>query len=81
EVETIEYTRDSGLSVTVYFGQRKGSASTADLLPTSVRATVERACEIARYTESDPAAGLADAERMAREFPDFDLWHPWDIRP
>ena len=31
EVETIEYTRDRGLSLTVYFGTRKASASTADL--------------------------------------------------
>lgn len=79
EVETIEYTRDRGLGVTVYFGHRKGSASTADLLPTSLMTTVERACEIARHTEEDPASGLADADRMATASPDFDLWHPWPI--
>lgn len=76
EVETLEYTRDRGLSVTVYFGQRKASASTADLDPASIEATIEQACAIARYTEEDPCAGLADAMRMARDFPDFDLWHP-----
>ena len=31
EVETVESTRDRGIAVTVYFGGRKGSASTADL--------------------------------------------------
>lgn len=76
EVETIEYTRDRGLSLTVYFGQRKASASTADLDPASIEATIEQACAIARHTEDDACAGLADAARMAREFPDFDLWHP-----
>ena len=79
EVETVERTRDRGVAVTVYFGQRKGSASTADLQPGSVEATVAQACAIARHTESDPAAGLADADRMATEVRDFDGWHPWDV--
>ena len=61
EVETVESTRDRGIAVTVYFGTRKGSASTADLREESLSATVEQACAIARHTESDPAAGLADA--------------------
>ncbi|MEO7252546.1 MAG: metalloprotease PmbA [Arenimonas sp.] len=79
EVETVERTRDRGVALTVYFGQRKASASTADLQPASLIATVEQACAIARFTEADPASGLADAELMAREFPDLDQWHPWAI--
>lgn len=84
EVETIEFTRDRGLSLTVYFGQRKGSASSADLAAHSIQATVDSACAIARHTEEDPAAGLADPQRLARpgadgRFPDFDLWHPWEL--
>ncbi|MDE1894936.1 MAG: metalloprotease PmbA [Pseudomonadota bacterium] len=79
EVETVEHTRDRGFGLTVYFGQRKGAASTADLHPDSIQATLDQACAIARYTEADPAAGLADAARMATAFPDLDLWHPWDI--
>lgn len=79
EVETVEHTRDRGFGLTVYFGQRKGTASTADLNADSVQATLDQACAIAKYTEADPAAGLADAARMATRFPDLDLWHPWDI--
>lgn len=79
EVETIEYQRDRGLGVTVYFGHRKGSASTADLAPGSVRESVEKACSIARFTAEDPCAGLADAELMATDIPDLDLCHPWDV--
>src|SRR6516225_6621251 len=56
EVETIEYQRDRGVGVTVYFGHRKGSASTADLGMQAVRDTVEKACTIARYTAEDPYA-------------------------
>ena len=79
EVETVESTRDRGIAVTVYFGGRKGSASTADLRDESLAATVDQACAIARYTEHDPAAGLADAELMATDLREFDSWHPWAI--
>lgn len=56
EVETIEYNRDKGLGVTVYFGGRKGSASTSDFSPEAVRETVRAACGIARYTAEDEYA-------------------------
>ena len=79
DVETVEHTRDRSFGITVYFDKRKGSASTADLNADSIAKTVEQACAIARYTEADPASGLADAARMAHEFGEFDLWHPWDI--
>lgn len=81
EVDTIEYQRDRGLGVTVYFGKRKGSASTADLTAAAVRETVEKACAIARYTAEDPYAGLIEPEAMAREIPDLDLDHAWDVTP
>ena len=68
EVETVEHNRDRGFGLTVYFGQRKGSASTADLNADSIQATLEQACAIARYTEEDPAAGLADPARMRPVF-------------
>ena len=81
EVETLEYQRDRGLGVTVYFGQRKGSASTADLTPAAVRETVAKACAFARYTAEDPYAGLVESEALAREIPDLDLDHPWALTP
>lgn len=81
EVETVERTRDRGVALTVYFGKRKGSASTADLDPQSIERTVEHACAIARYTEEDPANGLADPALLATDIPDLDIWHPWDIGP
>lgn len=81
EVDTIEYQRDRGLGVTVYFGKRKGSASTADLSRQAVRQTVEKACAIARYTAEDPYAGLIEPEALARDIPDLDLNHPWALSP
>ena len=79
EVDTLEYHRDKGLGVTVYHGTRKGSASTTDLSERALRETVQAACDIARYTAEDPCNGLAPAERMAREAPELDLYHPWEI--
>ena len=79
EVETLEYQRDRALGITVYFGQRKASASSADLSAQAVRETVEKACSIARFTAEDPFAGLADAALLARDPPDLDLCHPWDL--
>jgi PmbA protein len=81
EVETVEYQRDRGLGVTVYFGHRKGSASTADLSMQAVRNTVEKACTIAKYTAEDPYSGLVDPEALARDIPDLDLDHPWELAP
>ena len=81
EVDTIEYQRDRGLAVTVYFGKRKGSASTADLAAAAVRETVAKACAIARYTAEDPYAGLIEPEMLARDIPNLDLDHPWDLSP
>ena len=79
EVETIEHTRDQGIGITVYFGHRKGTASTSDFSPEALRDTVRAACNIAKFTTDDPCSGLADPELMATEIPDLDLFHPWDI--
>ena len=79
EVETIEYNRDKGVSVTVYIDHRRGHASTSDFSPRALHDTVDAALSIARYTASDDCAGLADSALLARDFPDLDLWHPWSL--
>ncbi|MBI4195489.1 MAG: metalloprotease PmbA [Betaproteobacteria bacterium] len=79
EVETIEYNRDKGIGVTVFIGKQRGHASTSDFSPRAVRDTVDAALSIARFTASDDCAGLADPDLLARDIPDLDLWHPWDL--
>lgn len=79
EVETIEHTADNGLGITVYFGQRKGSASTSDLSEKAIEETVSAACDIAHYAAEDPYAGLPDEDRLATNPPDLDLYHPWQV--
>lgn len=81
EVETVEFNQDGSLGITVYRGQRKGAAATADLKPDAVRAAVDKANEIARFTSEDPFSGLADADRMAQDYPDLGLYFDADMDP
>jgi PmbA protein len=78
-VETIEYNRDKGVSVSVYVGSRRGHASSGDTSLAAIAQAVDKALTIARYTEEDPCAGLADPDRLAHEVPDLDLYHPWRV--
>ena len=79
EVETIEYNRDKSMGISVYIGQRRGHASTSDFSSQAVRATADAALSIAKFTASDEFAGLADEKLLARDIPDLDLYHPWDL--
>jgi PmbA protein len=79
EVETIEFNRDKGIGVSVYLGQRRGHASTSDFSATALKATVDAALSIARFTAEDPCAGLPAPELLAKEDMELDLYHPWDL--
>jgi len=79
-VETVEQTRDRSLDVTVFAGQRRGSASTSDFSTKALRETVEAAWHIARYTAEDPAAGLPEADQLAIGVKNkLQLHHPWAL--
>jgi len=79
EVETIEFNKDKGIGVTVYIGQRRGHASTSDFSADALQRSVDKAMAIARYTAEDDCAGLADADALAREAIELDLYHSWQI--
>ena len=80
DVETVEQTRDRSLDVTVFAGQRRGSASTSDFSNDALRQTVEAAWHIAKFTAEDPAAGLPDADQLALGHNrDPNLHFPWGV--
>jgi PmbA protein len=79
DVESVEYNQDKSIDVTVYIGKRTGSASLSDLRPEAIRSAVQAACNIARFTDEDPCAGLADKEELALHYPQLELAFPWDI--
>jgi len=81
--DTVEHNRDRSVGVSVYWGERprarRGHASTSDFSPEAIRQTVEAAVAIARHTAEDDCAGLPDADMLARDVPDLDLYHPWAL--
>ncbi|MDQ2993435.1 MAG: metalloprotease PmbA [Pseudomonadota bacterium] len=80
-VENIEHHQDYGLGLTVYVGQKTGTASSSDLSSTAVSALVSKAIAIAKHTQDDPFNGLADEAWLATSIPDLSLDHPWSITP
>lgn len=80
EVETLEYHQGQSFSVTVFSGQRKGSASSTDISEQAIEEAVAAAMGIARHTSEDPCAGLPPEDRMATYFPELDLYHPWELK-
>jgi len=81
EVENVEFNNDGALGITVYRGNKKGSASTSDLSDKAIKKTVMAALDIAHYTSEDPCAGPADKQFLVQDIPDLDLFHPDDIDP
>ncbi|MFZ0219478.1 MAG: metalloprotease PmbA [Candidatus Aquirickettsiella sp.] len=81
KVETIEHNRNKSLGINVYFGRKKGSASTSDFSPQAIKSTVEAACHIACFTTEDPFSGLAEPQFLEKTPADLDLYHPWSIDP
>jgi PmbA protein len=82
EVENVERNRDKSMSISVYLGQRRGNASTSDFSRAALEQTVKAAYDIARFTAEDPAAGLPEADDLAKgedASRDLELFHPWDI--
>jgi PmbA protein len=79
QVETIENTRDKGLGISVYLGQRRGHSSTSDFSAAAIRQAVQAAYDIARHTAVDEAAGLPEEDELERNPIDLDLFHPWAL--
>ena len=79
KIETIEQNRDKGIGVTVFIGKKRGNASTSDFSTASLKATVEAAYNIARFTAEDDCAGLADEDQLEKNPQDLQLFYPWPI--
>ncbi|UMR31226.1 metalloprotease PmbA [Massilia sp. MB5] len=78
-IETIEQNKDKGMGVTVFIGKKRGNASTSDFSPAALRATVDAAYNIARFTAEDDCAGLADEDMLELAPRDLQLFYPWTI--
>lgn len=79
DVETVEYHADKSIDVTVYFGKRSGTSGLSDLRPDALRAAVEAACHIAKFTDEDPASGLPEKNELGFNYPQLKMAYPWDV--
>ena len=80
-VETLEHHNDRALGITIYIDKNKGTSSTTNLETSAIKDAVTSACNIAKFTQEDDCAGLADADRMATSIQDLELDHPWGLTP
>lgn len=81
EVETVSFNEDKSVNLIVYFGHRKGGASSTDTSLPALDNLVSAACEIAKVSAEDSCFGLADKELMTKQHPDLNLYHPWSLVP
>jgi PmbA protein len=79
EVETLEFNKDKGVGLTVYLGHRRGSVSSSDTSKKALEEAVTHAIEIAKVSDEDPCFGLADKSLLSQDYPELDLYHPWDV--
>jgi PmbA protein len=64
QVETLKESGSRGLGLRVFLGQQSASASTSDLTADGIRQLVSGAMALAKVTESDSFAGLAEREEF-----------------
>ena len=79
KLESIEQNREKSLTVSVLKNKKKGSASSSDLSPSSIKDTIEKAISICNYTASDEFNGLPNASLFPKKEVELSLFHPWEI--
>jgi PmbA protein len=74
QVETLKESGSRALGLRVFRGRQTGSASTSDLTPEGIRLLVDGALALAKLTEEDPFAGLADPGEFGSAGEDLHLY-------
>jgi PmbA protein len=77
KVESTEASESDDFSLRVFVGNRVASVSANPGF--DLKALAERAVAMAKVSPEDPFACLADEDRLARDYPDLDLFDPTEI--
>ncbi|WP_275789215.1 TldD/PmbA family protein [Pararhizobium gei] len=77
KVEATEASESDDFSLRVFVGRRVASVSANPGFDLKVLA--ERAVAMAKASPEDPFASLADPDRLARSYPDLDLFDPAEV--
>ena len=77
ELESVTLNNDKSLSITVYFGKKRGIATTSDFSKEAIESCLTAACDIAKFTGEDKAFGLASSKLFPKKEIELDLYHPF----
>ena len=78
ELESVTLNNDKSLSITVYFGKKRGIATTSDFSKEAIESCLTAACDIAKFTGEDKAFGLASSKLYPKKDIELDLYHPFE---
>lgn len=78
ELESVTLNNDKSLSITVYFGKKRGIATTSDFSKEAIVSCLAAACDIAKFTGEDKAFGLASSKLYPKKDIELDLYHPFE---
>ena len=78
-IENISFSQGQSCSIQIFKGKSKGTSQTSDFSKEAIYNALKMAYNIANFTQKDEHAGLAEASSMAKDFPDLDLFHPWEV--
>lgn len=81
DVETVEFTGEKAIAISVYRGQKKATVGISDPSHGAIDTAVKRAIDMADALEADPFEGLPDPAMFAQHFRPLSLNHPWDMTP
>jgi PmbA protein len=76
-LEAIELNNGKSLSITAFFNDHQGIASTSDFSNEALESCVKAACQIAKYTAEDKAFGLADPSLYSKDVKDLNIYNPY----
>jgi len=74
QIEKVSESTSRSVGLRVILGGRQATVSTSDVSDAALAETVETALELARVSEPDPFAGLADPKEQARDLPLLSLF-------
>jgi PmbA protein len=77
--ESLEQHKDQSLSLTLYHKQCMASVDSTDWSTAALDAVVQKAVSLVKYLQADQYNGLAAKSDLAFQYPDLDLYHPWDL--
>ena len=77
ELESVTLNNDKSLSITVYFGKKRGIATTSDFSKEAIESCLAAARDIAKFTGEDKAFGLASSKLYPKKDIELDLYHPF----